>query len=102
MTEPVWRQASGAPAPGEHVATCLRAERTESAAGNACVRWVFQVGDFELAHTTVIRRVETGRIASALGLRLKPLRLPDAAGRRCRISVAKDGSFMKVTGARPL
>lgn len=100
--EPIWRQAVGLPAPGEYVATCLRAERVESAAGNPCVRWTFDVDGTELARTTVVRRVETGRTALALGLRLKPLRLADAAGKRCRITVKQDGAFLSVDQVRPL
>lgn len=99
--EPVWRQAASI-TPGEHAAVCLRAERHESAAGNKCVCWTFDVAGFELSHVTVVRSARTGRTALALGLRLKPLRLEDAAGRRCRLTVAKDGGFWKVTGLRPL
>ena len=87
--------------PGEHVATCLRAEPHESAAGNKCVRWTFQVGDFELAWVTVQRRKETGQAAQALGLP-KAFRLSQAKGRQCRLTLAKDGAFTKVTAARPL
>jgi hypothetical protein len=99
--EPVWRQAAGQPEPGEHLAVCLQADRHKSAAGNACVRWTFQVGDFELAWVTVQRRKETGQAAQALGLP-KAFRLSEAAGKQCRLTLAKDGSYMKVTGARSL
>jgi hypothetical protein len=41
-------------------------------------------------------------MAQALGLPLKPLRIADALDRQCRATVAWDGSYMKVTGVRPL
>lgn len=99
--DPVWRQAATL-TPGEHVAVCLRAERVDSAAGNKCVRWTFQVGDAELARTTVVRRKETGQTALALGLPLKPLVLSKAAGRRCRVVVKQDGAFLSIDSVRPL
>lgn len=101
--EPVWREVATL-SPGEYVATCAGAERSESAAGNKCVRWTFrlELENVDLALTTVIRRVETGRTAQALGLALKPLDLSKAAGRRCRIQVAKDGSYTKITAVKPL
>lgn len=98
--DPVWREASSL-APGEHVASCLRAEAVDSAAGNPCIRWVFQVGEFELARTTVRRRKETGQTAQALGLP-KAFRLSQAAGRSCRITIKKDGSYWSIDGARAL
>lgn len=100
MTEPVWRQAADLTA-GEHVAVCLRAEATDSAAGNACIRWVFQVAGFELARVTVRRRRETGLTAQALGLG-KAFRLSQAAGRSCRITLKKDGAYWSVDSARAL
>ena len=102
MAEPTWRQVETLP-PGEYVAACRQAEAVDSQAGNPCVRWTFEVEGTEvrLAYTTVRRRRETGLVAQALGLP-KAFRLSQALDRRCRITVAKDGSFMKVTGARPL
>jgi len=102
MSEPVWTQVQPPQLPpGEHVATCVQAEAVESAAGNPCVRWTLRVGEFDLAWTTVRRRKETGQAAQALGLP-KAFRLSQAIGRKCRITVAKDGAYMKVTAARPL
>lgn len=98
--EPLWRRVA-TPEPGEHVATCLRAEHAESAAGNACIRWVFQIVDFELARTTVRRRKETGQTALALGLP-RAFRLSEAAGRRCRIILKQDGAFLNIEAVRPL
>lgn len=102
MEDPTWRQVETL-APGEYVAACCQAEVVDSQAGNPCVRWTFQVEnhDVRLAWTTVRRRRETGLVAQALGLP-KAFRLSQALGRSCRITVAKDGGFMKVTGARPL
>jgi len=88
---------------GEHVATCYAAWRDTSAAGNRMVVWVFELpGGQQVRHYTVTRRVETGLTAQALGLPLKPLRLADALGRECRITVSQDGDWLKVTGVRPL
>lgn len=101
MSEPVWRQAATL-TPGEYVAVCAGAETVDSAAGNKCVRWTFVVDGTELARTTVVRRVETGRTALALGLRLKPLRLADAVGKRCRVTVKQDGAFLSIDSVRPL
>lgn len=88
---------------GEHVAICVGAERVTSAAGNRCVRWTFELpGGRRLDSWTVVRRAETGLTAQALGLPLKPLRLPDAVGLRCRVTVGKDGDWLRITGVRPL
>lgn len=88
---------------GEHIATCVAAVRETSAAGNRMVVWSFRLpGGQELRHFTVVRRVETGLTAQALGLPLKPLRLVDAPGKSCRVTVAKDGDWHKITGVRPL
>lgn len=101
MTEPTWRQSVRLPDPGEYAALCLRAEAVESAAGNKCVRWTFEIDGVELARTTVTRRKETGQTAQALGLP-RAFRLSDAAGRRCRITLKQDGTFLSVENPRPL
>lgn len=90
------------PLTGEHEAVCLSAERSTSAAGNACVRWTFDVRGTELAYTTVVRRKETGLCAQALGMQLKPLILSRAAGRKCRLTVEADGPFLNIRSVRPL
>ncbi len=88
---------------GEHVALCVAAVRETSAAGNRMVVWTFELpGGQRVRHYTVVRRVETGLTAQALGLPLKPLRLSEAGGRQCRVTVAKDGDWLKVSGVRPL
>lgn len=88
---------------GEHVALCVAAERVTSAAGNRCVLWTFELpGGQQVRHWTVVRRAESGLTAQALGLPLKPLRLADAAGRQCRVTVGVDGDWIRVTAVRPL
>lgn len=99
--EPTWRQAVESPSPGEYVATCLRAEHAESAAGNKCIRWTFSVEGCELARTTVQRRKETGQTALALGLP-KAFRLSQAIGRSCRVIVKQDGVWLSIDSVRPL
>jgi len=102
MAEPTWTQVTPA-SPGEHVVTCVRAELTTSAAGNECVRWVFELSTgVRLAWTTVRRRRETGLAARALGMKYPPLRLADAVGRKCRITVKQDGGFLSIESARAL
>lgn len=102
MTEPIWTQVTPA-APGEHAVTCVQAEVTTSAAGNECVRWVFELeGGARLAWTTVRRRRETGLAARALGMKYPPLRLADAIGRRCRVTAKQYGGFLSIESARPI
>jgi len=77
--------------------------RSTSAAGNKMIVWTFELESGQCVfHYTVIRRVETGLTAQALGLPLKPLRLAEAVDRQCRITVSQDGDWLKVTGVRPL
>lgn len=102
MTEPVWAQVTPA-SPGEHIVTCVQAGLTTSAAGNECIRWVFELeGGVRLAWTTVRRRRETGLAARALGMKYPPLRLADAIGRRCKITAKQDGGFLSIESARAL
>jgi hypothetical protein len=98
------RLGGGAPfPPGEYTATCTGAYHDTSAAGNKMVVWSLQLANGQFVrHWTVRRRVETGLMAQALGLPLKPLRIADALDRQCRATVAWDGSYMKVTGVRPV
>lgn len=98
------RLGGGAPySPGEYVATVVAAHHGTSAAGNKMVTWALQLSnDSSVFHWTVRRRVETGLMAQALGIPLKPLRIADGVGRQCRATVVWDGQYMKVTGVRPL
>lgn len=90
-------------APGEYVATCVSAERRTSAAGNKMIVWAWELPGGQIVSSyTVVRRVESGLTAQALGLELRPLRLADAAGLRCRVTVGRDGDWMRVTAVRPL
>ena len=103
MTEK--RRLGGNPGPaGEIVVTCVAAELVTSAAGNPCIRWTFESdnGVHRLAWTTVRRRRETGLAARALGMKYPPLRLAQALGRQCRVTVKQDGAFLNVESARPL
>lgn len=100
MTEPpVWTQTVQV-APGEHEAVCVQAEATTSAAGNDCIRWVYEFeGGARVAWTTVRRRRESGLAAKALGLGTE-FRLSQAEGRRCRVTVTQDGPFLSVKSVR--
>lgn len=82
---------------------CLSAERTTSGAGNPCVRWTFQLlKDYMLSYTTVVRRKETGLVAQALGMKLKPLTLSQSVGRKCRVTIEKDGPYWNIRSVRAL
>jgi hypothetical protein len=94
--------ASAVPA-GEHVVTVVSAIRGTSAAGNRMIVWGLEFpGGHCLFHYSVVRRVETGLMAQALGLPLKPLRIADAVGRQCRATVVNSDYGPKVSGVRPL
>lgn len=89
--------------PGEYAVACVSALPGVSAAGNKMIVWCFRLPNGQcLFWYTVLRRVETGLTAQALGLPRKPLVLSDAEGRQCRATLAKDGNLVKIVSVRPL
>lgn len=91
---------------GTHEARCASAEHGTSAAGNAMVVWVFQIpgapgGPAVVRRHTLLRSEEIYETAMALGLG-KEFKLSQAAGRKCRLTLASEGAFTNVAAAKPL
>lgn len=91
------------PLTGTFVAACVSAERSTSKAGNAMVVWTFRLdNDLELRRWTLLRSTDIHETVVALGLDPNAVRLSEAVGRQCRVTVGHDGMFSTIEATKPL
>lgn len=86
--------------PGTYDATVVGAERYTAQSGSRCVRWTFRLSSgADVTRVTPVSgpgAVWGAEVVEALGLP-KRLRLSEAVGKRCVVTLAMQGQYLSVT-----